>query len=52
MTQSVGHEPDFWNNFKFLLQVAIDNGLYEYIDFNTSPKNYCGTKITDTPLKL
>lgn len=50
MTESIGHPPDFWNNFKFLLKVAIDIGVYKYIDFNTYPKDYCGTKITDTPL--
>jgi hypothetical protein len=51
MTKSVGHEPEFWNNFKLLLRVAIDNNLYKNIDFNTTPKDYCGVKITDTPLK-
>jgi predicted metal-dependent hydrolase len=52
MTESIGHEPDFWNNFKLLLKIAIDNGLYKNIDFNSTPKDYCGVKITDTPLKI
>ena len=52
MTESVGHEPDFWNNFKLLLRIAVDNGLYKNIDFNSTPKDYCGVKITDTPLKV
>lgn len=52
MTKSVGHEPEFWNSFKLLLKIAIDNGLYKNIDFNSTPKDYCGVKITDTPLKL
>ena len=51
MTKSVGHEPEFWANFKLLLQVAIANGLYKNIDFNNTPKDYCGVKITDTPIK-
>jgi hypothetical protein len=50
MTEEVGHPPDFWNNFKFLLKVAIELKVYKYIDFNAYPKDYCGTKITDTPL--
>lgn len=50
MTEAVGHPPDFWNNFKFLLKVAIDLKVYNHIDFNAYPKDYCGTKITDTPL--
>jgi len=52
MTKSVGHEPEFWNNFKLLLRIAVDYGLYKNIDFNNSPKDYCGVKITDTPLKV
>jgi hypothetical protein len=52
MTESVGHEAEFWDNFKILLRVAISNGLYKHIDFNSSPQEYCGTNITDTPLKL
>lgn len=52
MTKSIGHEPEFWNSFKLLLKIAIDNGLYKNIDFNNTPKDYCGVKITDTPLKL
>ena len=34
MTESVGHEPEFWDNFRILLRVAISNGLYKHIDFN------------------
>ena len=51
MTKSIGHEPEFWANFKLLLKISIDNGLYENIDFNSTPKPYCGINITDTPLK-
>ena len=51
MTKSVGHEPEFWANFKLLLKISIDNGLYKNIDFNSTPKPYCGIQITDTPLK-
>jgi len=51
MTKSIGHEPEFWSNFKLLLKISIDNGLYKNIDFNSTPKPYCGINITDTPLK-
>ncbi len=50
MTKSVGHTPEFWDNFKRLLNVAIDNGLYTKEDYNKSPKDYCGIKVSDTPL--
>lgn len=51
MTESVGHEPEFWENFKFLLLVAIHIKAYKHINFNKNPEEYCGTEITDTPLK-
>lgn len=51
MTKSVGHTEEFWNNFRILLRVAIQNGLYKDHDYNNNPVDYCGTKITDTPLK-
>ena len=51
MTKSIGHEPDFWNNMRLLLKIAIDNGLYKNVDFNSTPKDYCGIKISYTPLK-
>ena len=50
MTKSVGHTEEFWNNFKFILQEAINDGLYQYQDFRKNPVKYCGTLIADTPL--
>jgi hypothetical protein len=52
MTKSIGHEPDFWSNMRLLLKIAIDNGLYQNVDFNKKPEPYCGITISDTPLKL
>ena len=51
MTVSVGHTEEFWNNFKILLRVGIKLELYRHQNFNNKPVDYCGTKITDTPLK-
>jgi hypothetical protein len=50
MTKSVGHTEEFWNNFRILLRVAIRQKIYHNLDFNNNPQDYCGTKITDTPL--
>lgn len=50
-TESIGHTPDFWNNFRLILKIAIDNGLYQNIDFNSKPEPYCGINISDNPLK-
>jgi predicted metal-dependent hydrolase len=54
MTISVGHTKEFWDNMKFLLREALskDLQLYRYQPFHINPMPYCGTMITDTPLKL
>lgn len=49
MTLSVGHTEEFWQNFKFLLENAVQLGIYEPIDYKKNPKNYCGMNITDNP---
>lgn len=49
-TESVGHEPEFWNNFKFILTEASKIGIYTPIDYKKNPANYCGDKLTDNPL--
>jgi hypothetical protein len=48
-TESIGHEPEFWNNFGWLLKEAEAMGLYKYTDFAAHPVNYCGVHITDAP---
>lgn len=48
-TVSVGHGPDFWNNFGWLLKEAEALGLYQYTDFSAHPVSYCGVYITDSP---
>jgi len=54
MTQSVGHTREFWENMKFLLVNAMANDLkiYQYQPYHKQPQSYCGTIISDTPLKL
>jgi hypothetical protein len=48
-TESIGHGPDFWNNFAWLLKEAEAIGLYRYTDFQAHPVSYCGVYITDSP---
>lgn len=50
MTKSVGHTPEFWANFKKLLKEAVDGKLYVQEDYSASPKDYCGIKVSDSPL--
>jgi hypothetical protein len=49
ITKTVGHGPDFWNNFGWLLKEAEANGLYKAQDFKAHPVKYCGMSITDQP---
>lgn len=48
-TESVGHTPEFWKNFKFLLGEAKSLGVYEPVDYSKKPSHYCGVDITDNP---
>jgi len=48
-TESIGHEPEFWNNFGWLLKEAEALNLYRYTDFAAHPVSYCGVHITDSP---
>tara|TARA_B100000795_G_scaffold240226_1_gene202281 strand:- start:155 stop:751 length:597 start_codon:yes stop_codon:yes gene_type:complete len=48
-TKSVGHTTEFWENFKFILENAVEIGIYKPIDYKKKPKGYCGMTITDNP---
>ena len=49
-TVSVGHTTEYWDNFKFLLENAVEYGLYEPIDYKNNPTGYCGMTINDNPI--
>ena len=49
MTTSIGHKQEFWQNFKFLLEGAKASGIYDPVDYQKTPENYCGITITDSP---
>ena len=48
-TESVGHNQDFWQNFKWILQSAKEAGIYAPIDYKKYPEEYCGMNINDNP---
>ena len=50
MTKSIGHTPEFWSNFKRLLKESIIHNLYKKEDYHSNPKDYCGIKVSDSPL--
>ena len=49
MTKSIGHKPEFWQNFKFLLENAKEAGIHDPVNYKSKPKEYCGMKIHDNP---
>jgi hypothetical protein len=51
MTLSIGHKPEFWENMKILLRLAIHLNLYNCINYNINSVGYCGMEINDSPLK-
>ena len=51
MTKSIGHQEDYWENFRFLLAHAIVANLYEF-DSYKNEKRYCGINISSSPIKL
>ena len=50
MTKSIGHHPEFWETFTFLLENAVETGIYDPVDYGKKPQEYCGMQITDNPL--
>jgi len=48
--ETVGHTPEFWETFKWILTEAAAIGIYEPVDYSSAPKDYCGTTITDNPI--
>ena len=49
MTESVGHEKEFWDNMAFLLEKAHQLNIYHPVDYSENNTNYCGMEITTTP---
>lgn len=48
MTDEIGHTPKFWGNFKWLLQEAVDIGIYKKVDYSKKPANFCGIKVSSS----
>lgn len=49
-TEELGHTPTFWKNFKWLLEHAVDIGIYKKYDFAEKPKEYCGMMVKSNVL--
>jgi len=51
MSVTLGHNKEFMTNFKFLLNNAVEVGVYKKVDYTKNNTEFCGMKITNTPLK-
>lgn len=49
-TSTYGHDDLFWRNFRFILQEAVEAGLYTPINYKKSKLPYCGIVISYSPL--
>jgi len=50
-TITIGHTDEFWNTFEWLLEEAINIGIYTKQEFSKNPVKYCGITITSSPLE-
>ena len=46
---SIGHNDEFWSNFKFLITHAKNINIYNPVDYKKNNARYCGMNITDNP---
>lgn len=50
MSENYDHGIEFRKNFATITKVAVDLGLYNYIDHSKDPTSYCGTDIKSSPI--
>lgn len=48
-TLSIGHNKEFWDNFKYLLVKAHACKVYSPVDYSKERTEYCGMTISDNP---
>ena len=48
-TLSIGHNKEFWDNFRYLLIKAKECKVYEPVDYSKNQTEYCGMTISDNP---
>jgi hypothetical protein len=48
-SKSIGHNTEFWDNFRFLIEQADEAGLYKPVDYSAANEEYCGMTIMSSP---
>jgi hypothetical protein len=46
MTSEYKHNEHFWRHNRFLVKEAIERGYYTNVNYNESPRNFCGSVIS------
>jgi hypothetical protein len=49
MTSEYAHNEHFWTNFKRLIEISMDIGLYENRNYSKSPKKFCNFALNHNP---
>lgn len=47
-SKTVGHNKEFWKNFKFIIKEAVDIGLYTKVNYKNNPQPYCGITVSSS----
>lgn len=47
-SKTVGHNKEFWQNFKFIIKEAVDIGLYTKVNYKNNPQPYCGITVSSS----
>jgi len=47
--KTIGHGPEFWKTFKFMLQEAYELGIHTPVDYSKHPINYCSLPVNYNP---
>ena len=47
---TTGHNTEFIENFRWLLERAHEANLYDPVDYSKSPITYCGVRVTNNPM--
>ena len=52
MSISYGHNYEFKKNFAFITKLAVNLGVYHYVDYAKHPTSYCNVDITHSPISM
>ncbi len=47
-SKGIGHNKEFWKNFKFIIKEAVEAGLYKKVDYKDNPQPYCGITVSSS----